>query len=121
MATLLINLRHVPDDEADDIRELLDDNGIEWYETQPGRWGISFAGIWLRDDEALGPAQELLDAYQRERLKRVRAEVEQAQADGSHATLGSELRRDPLRLLLAAVGILMMLGLLVLPAFLLSR
>ena len=47
MATLLLNLRHVPEDEADDVRALLDANGIAWYETQPSRWGISGGGIWL--------------------------------------------------------------------------
>ncbi|MCB1560366.1 MAG: hypothetical protein KDI75_04655 [Xanthomonadales bacterium] len=121
MAQLLINLRNVPDDEADEIRDLLDEHGLAWYETEAGRWGISFAGIWLRDDTALRQAQELLDGYQRERLQRVRAERDQAVADGTQATLGTELRRDPLRLLLAALGILMMLGLVALPAFLLSR
>ena len=31
----LLNLRHVPDDEADDVRAMLDDNRIAFYETKP--------------------------------------------------------------------------------------
>ncbi|HPF72565.1 MAG: hypothetical protein H7A20_06510 [Rhodanobacteraceae bacterium] len=121
MSTLLLNLRHVPDDEADDVRALLDEQGIAWYETEQGRWGISFAGIWLRDDSELMRARELLDTYQRERRERVKAEYRQAKADGSLPSVLSELRRNPGQLLLAAFGILLMLGLVALPAFLLSR
>ena len=44
MATLLFRLRHVPDDEADDVRALLEENGIDFYETTPGNWGHLNAG-----------------------------------------------------------------------------
>ena len=49
MAKLLLNLRHVPQDEADEVRELLSTNGIDYYETRPSLWGISAGGIWLHD------------------------------------------------------------------------
>ncbi|MCX7041690.1 MAG: DUF6164 family protein, partial [Gammaproteobacteria bacterium] len=32
MSKLLLNLRNVPDDEADDVRALLDAHGIAYYE-----------------------------------------------------------------------------------------
>ena len=41
MSKLLLNLRDVPDDEADDVRRFLDSGGIRYYETRPNRWGIS--------------------------------------------------------------------------------
>ena len=47
MSKLLLNLRGVPDDEADDVRRFLDSGGIGYYETQPTRWGTS-GGIWVR-------------------------------------------------------------------------
>ena len=48
MSKLLLNLRGVPDDEADDVRRFLDSGGIGYYETQPTLWGVSFGGIWIR-------------------------------------------------------------------------
>ena len=39
MAKFLMNLRDVPDDEADEVRALLDANGFGWYETKPSFWG----------------------------------------------------------------------------------
>jgi hypothetical protein len=41
MTKLLLNLRNVPDDEADDVRALLDDHDIAYYETSPGFSSIS--------------------------------------------------------------------------------
>jgi hypothetical protein len=72
MAKLLVNLRHVPDDEAEEICALLERHGIDFYETPPGRWGISGGGIWLRDDDQLDQAKRLLEAYQQERAARPR-------------------------------------------------
>ena len=48
MSKLLLNLRGVPDDEADDVRRFLDSGGIGYYETQPTMWGTS-GGIWIDD------------------------------------------------------------------------
>ncbi|MEZ5465462.1 MAG: DUF6164 family protein [Lysobacteraceae bacterium] len=121
MPQLLLNLRHVPDDEADEIRSLLDEHGVAWYETQPGRWGISFGGIWLKHDAELARARDLMNAYQRDRRAKALAEREEARENGRTTTVLSEFRRDPWRLLLAAAGILLMLGLIALPGWLLSR
>lgn len=69
-----MNLRNVPEDEADEVRELLTAHAIDFYETEPNRWGISAGGIWLRDDSRLEEARRLLAEYQRERVERARAE-----------------------------------------------
>jgi len=47
MTTLLLNLRRVPDDEADEVRALLERHDIPFYETTPSLWGVSAGGIWL--------------------------------------------------------------------------
>ena len=57
MAKLLLNLRNVPDDEADEVRGWLKESGIEHYETTPGSWGISSGGIWIREDAQIAAAQ----------------------------------------------------------------
>ena len=41
MTTLLLNLRQVPDDEAEEVRALLNEHRIAFYETTPSLWGIS--------------------------------------------------------------------------------
>jgi hypothetical protein len=74
MALLLINLRHVPDDEANEMRAVLEQHGIDFYETPPNRWGISAGGIWLRDDDQLDEARRLIAEYQEQRRTRAHAE-----------------------------------------------
>lgn len=50
MSRLLLNMRHVPDDEADDVRAMLDANRIAFHETKPSPWGISAGGIFVTED-----------------------------------------------------------------------
>ena len=49
MPKLLLNLRRATDDEADDVRALLDAQHIAFYETTPNLWGISAGGIWVTE------------------------------------------------------------------------
>jgi|UPI0003692824 hypothetical protein len=69
MAELLLRLRHVPDEEADSIRALLNDGGIDTYETTAGSWGLGVAAIWLRDDAQSKAAHAILDDYQAQRQR----------------------------------------------------
>ncbi|MGK0318613.1 MAG: hypothetical protein ACI9JP_000792, partial [Granulosicoccus sp.] len=39
MPTLVFRLRNVPEDEADDVRMLMNENDFDWYETSAGNWG----------------------------------------------------------------------------------
>lgn len=119
MAKLLLNLRNVPDDEADEVRALLDDSRIAYYETTPSLWGISAGGIWLKDDADLSRARQLLGDYQRQRGERARAEYAAARRDGSAETFWMLLRAQPGRVLLNLLGILLALGLVALPVILL--
>lgn len=68
MSLLLFSLRGVPDDEADEIRELLTEQDIDFYETPAGNWGVSMPALWLRNDAELAPAQALLTTYQQQRV-----------------------------------------------------
>lgn len=73
MPILFFNLRGVPEDEADEVRELLSVNGIEFYETSAGMLGISLPAIWLRQQDDLPAARQLFQSYQLERARRQRA------------------------------------------------
>ena len=57
-------LRGVPDKEADDVRSLLADSGIPYYETPRGNFGISMAALWVSNDSDAVRARELLEEYQ---------------------------------------------------------
>lgn len=119
MSKLLLNLRHVGDDEYHDVCTLLDQHRIAWYRTEPSPWGISNGGLWLREDADHPRARELMSAYQAERSVRMRAEREQALQDGSAETFGSLLRRRPGFVVLVLLGMLVAAALVLLPFMLL--
>ncbi|ABI57848.1 DUF6164 family protein [Alkalilimnicola ehrlichii MLHE-1] len=100
MAKRLMNLRNVPTDEADEVRDLLTREGIDFYETPPNRWGLSAGGIWLRDETQYTEARRLLDDYQRERQRRAREAYEQQRRDGTAETVTSLFLRNPLKVIL---------------------
>lgn len=114
MSRMLLNLRHVPDDEADEIRALLREHDIGFYETQAGRWRISVAGIWVEDADH-ARARGYFDAYQRERGQRIRAEQAEARARGELPTALDNLRQNPLGVLLAVAAIVGILALMLWP------
>jgi hypothetical protein len=119
MATLLLKMRLVPDDEAADVRAMLDAARIPWYETEPSRWGVSHGGIWIRDDEDAPRAKALMAEDQAGRRERAVAERAAALRDGTAETFGDVLRREPLRVLLSILGIAAALAVLALVPFLL--
>lgn len=117
MAKLLLNLRNVPDDEAEDVRAMLDAKRIAYYETPPSFWGISAGGIWVSDEADFAAVKRALDDYERDRSARVRAEYAAAKQAGTAETFMRVLRDDPLRVVMTVLGILIVLGLVTLPFF----
>ena len=119
MSKLLLNLRDVPDDEADDVRAMLDAKRIAYYETPPSFWGISSGGIWVIEDADFADAKRAFDDYEQQRSIRVRAEYAAAKRAGTAETFFTVLRSDPLRVVMTLLGILLALGLVALPVILL--
>jgi hypothetical protein len=99
MSRLLLNLRNVPDDEADDVRAMLDNLQIAFYETRPSIWGISAGGIWVTEDAAYAEAKRA----------------------GTAETFLTMLRADPVRVVVSVLGILFVLVMVALPVMLLRR
>lgn len=97
MAQLLFRLRGVPDDEAAEVRELLDEHGFDYYETSAGNWGISMPALWLRDDDALPRARAVLDDYQSRRARDARAEWEEDGRLGRRLTQWQLLKQHPVQ------------------------
>lgn len=101
MARLLLNLRNVPDDEAHEVRSLLNEHGIDFYETPPSRWGISMGGIWLHRDDELHQARRLLADYHAQRAVQARELYEHRKRNGDVDTFATVLRRRPAEVLMA--------------------
>lgn len=121
MSKLLMNLRNVPDDEADDVRAMLDAQQIAFYETRPSIWGVSAGGIWVTEDESFAEARRAMDDYQQQRRARARAEYAAARRAGTADTFWTMLRTEPARVALSVLGILFALGLVTIPFLLLRR
>lgn len=109
MSQLLFSLRGVPEDEAWDIRTLLSDHGIEFYETSAGNWGISMPAIWLKNDADLQRARQLIDVYQHQRAVSQREIYLQLKRQGQHKTIWTVVKENPLRFFLYLALIYMVL------------
>lgn len=120
MAKLLLNLRNVPDDEADEVRDLFVTHAIDFYETKPSLWGVSAGGIWLANAQQVDEAQRLLADYQARRAATARAEREAAVREGRAPSTWSNLRENPRQAVVAVVGIVLMLAIVTLPFLLFS-
>ena len=109
MAVLIFNLRNVPEDEADEICQMLEAHHIDFYETPAGRWGMSSPGLWVNDDEQAAPAKQLIARYQQERAVRARQLYEAQKAQGQHLTLWASVKLHPLRVIAALLVLAFML------------
>lgn len=97
MTILLFRLRNVPDDEAEEVRALLTEQEIDFYETSAGNWGVSMPALWLKDHGQLQQARELLGNYQHQRFLAAREAYLQRQQTGEQPTFLKALRSQPLR------------------------
>jgi hypothetical protein len=100
MATLLFSLRGVPEDEAYEIKCLLTEKAIDFYETSAGNWGVSMPALWLRNNQDLDEAQQLLEAYHRYRSAEQKEIYQQLKKAGEHKRLRDSFLRNPLQFIL---------------------
>jgi len=109
VSELFFKLRNVPEDEAADVRQLLHDNAIEFYETTAGNWGISMPAIWLQDGHQLEQARQLLKAYQEKRQLDAQAAYQDACAKGEQRTMWTLIGESPLRFGLLLIALFFIL------------
>ncbi|MEQ5837263.1 DUF6164 family protein [Marinobacter sp. NFXS9] len=115
MPHFLMNLRHVPDDEADEIRALFEEHGVDYYETPPSRWGISMGGFWVREADEAERARDLLATYQQSRQDTQRADYARRLAAGEVPSFAQRLWRRPVTILATLLAVALILGLSVAP------
>lgn len=108
MPVKIFSLKNVPDDELEEIRDLLTESRVDFYETPGGNWGISMPAIWVKDDSQSEQAKLLIDQYQIRRRIRVREEYAKLKKEGKHQGIIEKIISDPLR---SVIYILIALGL----------
>ena len=108
MARQLLNLRGVPEDEAEAVRDLLNDNRIEFYELPAGPYMISAGSLWIRHDHDYDHARRLFDQYQIERLLYARDQAETT-------SFMRHIRQDPLKVAAYGFTALLILALMAWP------
>lgn len=97
MSALVFRMRNVPEEEADEVRALLDEHRIDWYETTAGSWGIAMPGLWVNDEAELPRARELINTYQHDRRETQRQNRELERQNGNEVTLRQRISEQPLK------------------------
>lgn len=107
MSVLLFKLYNVPEDEAEEVRELLLEQGFRTYETQAGFFGLGVAAIWLEDKSQLESARKVIDDYQAQRSAAQRARYAEQKSRGQVPTLWQKMAEDPLRFFATVIVIVL--------------
>jgi hypothetical protein len=121
MAHLLFRLRHVTDEEAMEVRQLLDEHGFDVYETQAGFFRLGVDAIWLRNPAQRDDAEAALAEYQVERQANARQAHEEALARSEAPTLWRRLAEHPFQVTLVMVAVVLIALLTLLPFIGLAR
>ncbi len=109
MAVIIFKLNGVSDDEADQVRTLLDENSIDYYETSAGRWGVSVAALWVKNDADKPVARALIEEFQVHRQAQIKAEYEQLRTQGELENTLSRLLSKPLQSIFYIIFILLII------------
>lgn len=100
----VFSLKHVGEDEAHDVRELLSDHDIAFYETQENIWQTANPAIWLHDAGEYSKARTLIDHYQQQRVQQMR----ESNPVTNHSFLSGlvdDFKRQPLRFSVFFLGV----------------
>lgn len=121
MARLLFKLAQVPADEATDIRTLLDEHSIQYYETDAGFFRVGLDAIWLADNSQEEEARALIRTYQETRAAEQRASYTQLVEAGQAPTLWQHFCGQPIRFLLLVCAIIFVAALTLMPFLMLLK
>jgi hypothetical protein len=121
MSVLIFRLNGVPDDEAVEVRALLDEHGFDYHETTGGFLGLGVAGLWLIDADQKAAARQVIDTYQEARSARLSSEYAALRAAGQAETMLQRIARQPLTSLFYLAGAAAVLYLVLWPFLTLGR
>lgn len=117
MSKLIFNLKSVPFDEADDVRNLLTENEINFFESPPGNWGVSVHALWLKDNEQSVLAKQLIDDYQLKRSEQRALEVQEQKDKGEYETFMQRLLNRPVQFIMLLAIVVFILYVSTIPYF----
>jgi len=95
MAKMLLNLRHVPEDEVIEVLQLLNEHDIDHYQVPPSAFMISAGSIWIKHDQEFDQALELFNEFQSGRAQQAQQDWHQKKAQGTQPGLLDALRTNP--------------------------
>ncbi|HSX84237.1 MAG TPA: DUF6164 family protein [Cellvibrio sp.] len=121
MARLLFKLAQVPEDEASEIRALLDEHHIQYYETDAGFFRVGLDAIWLGDGAQEEQARELIRIYQAGRRIRQQQNYAQLIEAGQAPNVWQHFCAQPIRFIALVVAIIFVAGLTLVPYVMLLR
>ena len=121
MARLLFKLAQVPDDEAADIRALLHEHQIHYYETDAGFFRVGLDAIWLRDGSQEERARELIKVYQAERVIRQQQNYAQLVEAGQVPSVWQLFCAQPIRFIASTIAIVFVVVLTLIPFVMLLK
>ena len=102
-------MRYVPEDEAQEVRDLLGENDIEFFETFAGNWSISVPALWIRRDEQFEEARKIIEEYQIGRTARVQKRLLDRKIKGETLTVAKVFLQNPLHFIFSILAILVVL------------
>lgn len=115
MARLLFKLAQVPADEAQEIRALLTENQIHFYETDAGFFRVGLDAIWLADNTQEEHARELIRRYQQARTAQQQATYAELVEAGQVPSVWQHFCAQPIRFLLLVCAIIFVAALTLVP------
>ncbi len=121
MARLLFKLAQVPDDEAAEIRALLDEHQISYYETDAGFFRVGLDAIWLADGVQEERARELIRVYQADRALRQQQNYAQLVEAGQVPSVWQHFCAQHIRFIAVTAAIIFVAGLTLIPFVMLLR
>ena len=95
MSKIIFRMRYVPQDEAQEVRDLLKENDIDFFETFAGNWSISVPALWVKHDEQFSRARRIIEDYQIERTKKVKQEFSEHKNTDKNITVRNIFSESP--------------------------
>ncbi len=119
MPKLLFRLANVPEQEIEEVCQLLEQNEIAFYHTEEGRWKLGVNAIWVSDEQTHVQARQLIDDYQTNLQQGIadRIKNDNYQPLGFLQGLYYGFKQRPAAMLVTLVSVMIVLLFVLLPFF----
>lgn len=115
MSRIVFKLAGVEENEANDVRDLLEELDVAYYETDGGRWRIGVQAIWVTRDEDYDLARQAIDEYQASRSERFQEQWQQNGSRNLFVGFWQRCTESPLHFFMSVLSIAIVLGVTLVP------